>query len=179
MPSVTQPPLSGMVRVAACLVGAGLLLSGCDRDEAASLRTALSDYFVIRDEIYFESKSRCTAAVYTLTSARPRSKLPVMSDLGDAQARFRDTGLAAVQLKTNSPNDIGDALLLREDGALGKELLESAIFVEKCTDIEHQAMFMQALTGKNNLIGYSQDLEGFFVVDQAQKRLLYAAGEVI
>ena len=101
---------AGLTRTAGIGAVALALLTGCARDREAAIHDRLSLWFVLGDTLFFESRARCTAAVYRLPFAQPKSALPVAGSVARAKAALA---------RRHTPANLDSAALLAEFKALG------------------------------------------------------------
>lgn len=161
----------------ACLLAGTLALSGCSKE--AALRDRLGAYFALGDTLYYEQKYSCQAAVFRARDNDPRPALALSDDSAKAQAAFRDSGLAAVANPRATPKDLADAMLMSDDGALGRQVLAAAALVGKCVDDDRAYLIKRALLGRGNLLGYDTQLGGAFLLDRETRVLIFFAGDPV
>lgn len=163
------------VTFALCL----LLLSGCARDDSATLKLRLSQWFELGDQVSFRSRMRCTAAVFDVTAPEPRPGLSVQRQIDVARRQFRMGRLGAIQMANFSPNDLSDALLLSGDGTFGKQALAAVAQAGPCfQDTEAERFLRNAFTRKGATLVYDRQSEGVIVLDPFAMVVVYVAGDV-
>ena len=156
-----------------------LLLWGCARNSEAEVRTRLEGWFYLAETLFFNSEQRCTAAAFALNEIEVRNALPVQRLPGDARASLAIQGRTALQIEGYSPNDLIEGLLMMGNGALGKEALAAGAQGAAClAGRGATAAFQAALTQVGATIAYDRDLDGLIVLDPAQGRLFFIAGDV-
>ncbi len=154
-------------------------LAGCARDDEAALRDRLSGWFFLDARVYFKSKMRCTAAVYTIEEPGLRPALTVQNDPDRAKAALTRHGHAAIRMEGYSPHDLTDALLLSGAGAFGKEALGAAAQAVPCFEgTSAETQLLRALTRRGATMVYDRESEGLMILDPDAQRLFYVAGDV-
>lgn len=156
-----------------------LILSGCARDDASALQARLAVFFDIEGRAFFQSRMRCTAAVFILASVVPKNSLSIQRTGEDARRAFSLGRLAAVQVEDRSPNDLADALLLYDDGRFGKQALSAAAQSGPCWQgTPAEGDLRAALTRPGAILAYDGETHGLVVMDHVAARLFYVAGDV-
>lgn len=169
-----------MTRVLILLLCTVLTLSAaCARDREAVLRARLERWFVIDEGVYFRSRARCTAAVYRLKDSRPTAALRVDTNPVAAKTSLALNGHAALRMEGFSPNDLTDELLLSGDGTFGKQALHAGALAGPCfEDDQMRRALFDALTRSGATLAYDGASAGVMLLDEAQMRLFYIAGDV-
>ena len=170
------PPLS--LRAVAGLACGLAVLAGCDRDGEAALRARLGAWFFLGGTLAFDSRARCTAAVFSTTVDRPKPALAVSETPEDAVARLDAGGLTALRVAGVSPDALTDALLLTGIGALGRQALTAVALSEDCVSAEVGGMVHEALTRPGATMAYDSASGGLMVLDPNRLRLIFLAGDV-
>ncbi len=154
-------------------------LSGCSRDSEDALQARLSAWFFLDGQVYFHSKMRCTAAVYSLESHTPRPSFTVYSSANMAKTAFTEKGRSAFRIAGYSPNDLTDELLLSGRGTFGKQALAAAAQAVPCfKGTKAEAQLRDALTRPGATLAYDRGSEGMMVLDPDALLLFYVAGDV-
>ena len=161
------------------LLAAALALAGCARDDNGELWSRLNRWFDLGPTVYFESKFRCTVAIYRVETDEPRTSFPVQRDPQTAKQQFRIGRLAAVRMPGYSPHDIADALLLSGDGVFGREALAAAAQAGPCFQgtIAERAL-LRAMTRRGATLAYDRENEGMILLDPESMAVFYVAGDV-
>ncbi|MCK8465240.1 hypothetical protein MUY35_15380 [Aliiroseovarius sp. S1339] len=154
-------------------------LAGCDRNTAADLRAALENRFFLGDTLFFESKLRCTAAVFRATENDVKPGVVTHTSHEAAQTAYRREGTAVLRDPQRSPHDLTDALLMSGDGAFGKQALAAAALVDRCLTNEISVGFRIALTRPGATLAYSDALGGVIILDPVDRKLYFAAGDPV
>lgn len=153
-------------------------LTGCDRDSEAGVRETLEAWFYMGQTRYFDSRRRCTAAVFSVRVDRPRPELEVQDNLAAAMAAMRSSGFGAIRMADYSPNDLTDNMLLEGDGAFGSQVLGTAAQAGDCTDDDTaRQQVLEALTRKGATLVYDSSHGALVVLDPARMRVIYMEGE--
>lgn len=169
------------LRLRSILVATALSLglAGCSRDRNDALRADLDRWFHLGQTVYFESRFRCTVAIYRVQVAVPRSSLAVQADPQTAKEQFRIGRRAAVRMTGYSPHDIADALLLSGDGTFGKEVLAAAAQAGPCfKGTRAEPALFRAMTRRGGTLAYDRDSEGMLLLDPVSLMVFYVAGDV-
>lgn len=156
-----------------------LTVTACARDREEALRARLSAWFYLDSATYFQSKARCTAAVFALDAPIPRPAMTVHASVNMAKKAFGEAGLSAFRIPGYSPNDLTDALLLSGRGTFGKEALAAAAQAVPCFEgTRAEGQLREALTRKGATLAYDRGSDGMIVLDPETLRLFYVAGDV-
>lgn len=167
------------LRLAFMVVVLSTALTGCARDSNQALWMRLNRWFELEKTVYFESRFRCTVAVYRVASDAPRASFPVQQDPGTAKQQFRIGRLAAVRMSGYSPHDIADALLLSGDGMFGKEVLAAAAQAGPCfKGTMAEPAILRAMTRPGATLAYDRESEGMMILDPVSMAVFYIAGDV-
>ncbi len=154
-----------------------LALGGCDLHRESKLRATLSAWFQLGDTLAFESRMRCTAAVFRARSNTVSPALPLGATPSEAQAIYGMVGLAGIRIAGASPHDLTEAMLAANDGWLGKHALGAAAQVGPCLSKEVKDAMGKAMTRPGALLAYSAELDGVMVLDPVERKLFFAAGD--
>ncbi|UWQ15069.1 hypothetical protein K3556_04015 [Aliiroseovarius sp. M344] len=154
-------------------------LAGCDRNNADDLRAELEQRFFLGETLFFESKQRCTAAVFRATENDVKQGVVSHDDPETAQAAYRREGTAVFRRAGLSPHDLTDILLMSGDGAFGKQALAAAALVEGCLTKEISIGFKVALTRPGATLAISDALGGVIILDPVDRKLYFAAGDPV
>lgn len=156
-----------------------LALLGCARNDKDELQARLSQWFDIVDARYFQSRMRCTAAVFRVESTDPKPSLAVQRDPDNARRAFDMGRIAAVQLNGRTPSDLTEAMLMNRDGRFGKQVLAAAAQSLPCLeDTAAEGALRAALTQEGALLAYDRVTEGLIVLNPVSAHLFYVAGDV-
>lgn len=152
-------------------------LGGCDLHRENSLRATLSAWFQLGDTLAFDSRMRCTAAVFRVRSNDVGTDLPMAQTPAEAQEIYRSSGLAGIRMEGQSPHQLTDTILLANDGWFGKHALGAAAQVGPCLDKKMSIGFRLAMTRPGAVLAYSADLDGVMILDPVARKLFFAAGD--
>jgi hypothetical protein len=161
-----------MFRLAAVLISALFLLSGCALDKEEELRLQLSEWVMLGDTYFFESSSSCTAAVFHSESPRISSLLP--------KARSVDTGLKMLaegqpvvfKVGGKSPNALVEAIMSR-DLPHGISVLNSGLAGVNCMSELVKSIYHQAIMNPNSRMAFIPDGHAIMIVDIQAKAVIY------
>lgn len=155
-----------------------LSLSACERDDESALRSRLGQWFFLGDTEYFDSRLRCTGAVFRVTVDRPRVAMDVQNHPDRAKDALHREGVAAVRIDGMTPAELTDVMLLEGDGAFGKEALSAAALAGPCFDDEEASdLLHDALTRPGATILYDRGSKGLMILVSDRYRLFYVAGD--
>ena len=166
-------------RILVFLLTACLLPAACQRDSELVLREQLSEWFFLGETAYFESRTRCTGAMFFLHDDRPKLTLPVQSNTIRTKEALQSDGIAAIRMDGFTPAEMTDEMLLSDTGVFGKEVLAAGALAVPCFgDSEFGDMLHEALTLPGATLAYDRETEGLMILDPIQRRLFFVAGDV-
>ncbi len=161
------------------VLAAVIVVTSCSRDGETRLRANLDQWFFLGETVYFQSRARCTGAVFNVTVDEPRPALSVQPNGRDARAAFLSDEIVAIRIDGISPVALAEVLLMDGNGALGKQALAAGALSAPCfKGSVAGGMVHDALHKPGNLLAYDNGTEGLVILDRYDYRLIYIAGDV-
>ena len=163
------------MRAGAPLLAVVAVLTACAQMGEAEARAVLARWFVPGDNLYFKSKSTCTAAVYSLRSGAVKSTLPVAGNVDEALERMRARGVLGMAHPDGTPDEAFIAVM-NADRAIGVGLQNAAVGARACMDDATQGIFNQLLKTKGAVLAFNPETGLVAIMDPGAGLVVLAGG---
>lgn len=174
MPELRQH-IMGRFRLSVIAIICFAALSGCARHAEDDLRQLLNRWFSLGDTVYFQSKVRCTAAVFELRVSEVKSALRLETEIRRGLFTLERTGIMALTLPDQSPDQVLLSVI-EADPKVGAPVQNAAVFGRDCMDQEAEGAFHAAITGVESLLVWLPDEAALVLFDPVNRRVVLASG---
>lgn len=156
-----------------------LLLSACARDNEASLRAQLDQWFYLGSTSYFVSKRDCTGAMFSVKIGKPRKAIALYDNVNAANFAFMNKTVVAVQVTDVSPAAAIDDMLQTGTSSFGRQALSAASLAGACFEDKVVAGYAyEAMMRSGAILAFDRESRGLMILDTAVDRLFFIRSDV-
>lgn len=156
-----------------------LLLSACARDNEASLRAQLDQWFYLGSTSYFVSKRDCTGAMFSVKIGKPRKTIALYDNVNNANFAFLNKTVVAVQVTDLSPAAVIDDMLQSGTSSFGRKALAAASLAGACFEDKGIAgNAYEAMKRTGAILAFDRESRGLMILDPAVDRLFFIRSDV-
>ena len=154
-----------------------MTLTSCARHTEDAARALVSQWFELGETLYFESKSKCTAAVYRVRTGDVKSRVPLFASVDAVSANGQQDRAFALTV----PDTSADALfiqLMNADRPTGVAIQAAGIEARNCMTEKARNTFYAALTVQPSVLVFSPGDGAFAVLDPLRHLVVLTSGDM-
>lgn len=154
-----------------------VLVAACDRHSEDEARALAAQWFDIGETLHFDSRQRCTAAVFRAQSGEVKSRVPLFASPEAVVGNQAQSGAFALAV----PDTSADALflaLMKVDRSTGMALQEVGITARPCMTESARQAFYSALTVVPSVLVFSGPDGAFAVLDPVRRHVVLTSGAI-
>jgi len=157
------------------LLAAATLVSGCARDDEASMRARLAQWFDLGETLAFSAQQGCAAGAFRLVHDQIGAGVQVERDLGAMLRALPQRGVAAVDDPALSP-DVAMVQAANAQRSLGMGMRRAALEARACMAGDLGREFHRLLGRNEAVLAYETGEGAVMLVDRANRVLVVAMG---
>ncbi|MEZ5714429.1 MAG: hypothetical protein R3D85_04215 [Paracoccaceae bacterium] len=160
---------------AALALAATLVLAGCQRHSEDEARALLGGWVELGDTIYFESQRHCTAAVYRVTSADIKSRVPLFDSAQAVVLSGKQDGPFALSEEGKSADKMFIDLMNADRGT-GVAIQSASVEAKPCMNDKARNSYFALLNAEPSVVIFSRADRAYAVLDPVRGVVMMTSG---